>query len=73
METRRKILDFVARFVRKAYVQGITKAQELNALLYFLTGFAQSQYAAGAEMTSLEKSGVSRWPEAVQYFRGSFV
>lgn len=60
------ISDFLARFVREADFRGVSETQAFIALPPFLTGFSESQYKAGVEMTRLEKGGVTCWREAVQ-------
>lgn len=50
----------------------MSEAHAFIALHSFLTGFAQSQYEAGIDVSLLEEGGISRWPEAVQYLLRSY-
>lgn len=51
-------IDFLARFVREANIQGMSETQYFDVLSSFPTEFADSQYEAGFEMATPEKGEV---------------
>lgn len=60
------VLEFLTRFVEEADTLGMTETQAYLAFPYFVKGNTIKQYRAARNAT--RDSGVTCWPEAVQYF-----